>query len=211
MKRFYPLLLDVSGRRCVVVGGGQVGTRKVRPLIEAEADVVAISPEVSETLEKWAKEGRLEWLQRTFVPTDVDGAYLVFGATNDAAVNRDVAEAAEKNGILFNNARGPDGADFHVPSTVRRGGLTVTVSTGGGSPAYARLVRERLEDTFGPEHAEVGALFEDLRARVMERFPDNAARRRAFWKELVSWEMVDWVRDGNEKAIEERVTQCLSS
>lgn len=195
----------------MVVGGGHVGTRKVRPLIEAEADVVAISPEVSETLEKWAKEGRLEWLQRTFVPTDVDGAYLVFGATNDAAVNRDVAEAAEKNGILFNNAMGPDGSDFHVPSTVRRGGLTLTVSTGGGSPAYARLVRERLEDTFGPEHAEVVALFEDLRARVMERFPDNAARRRAFWKELVSWEMVDWVRDGNEKAIEERVTQCLSS
>ena len=126
MKRFYPLLLDVSGRRCVVVGGGHVGTRKVRPLIEAEADVVAISPEVSETLEKWAKEGRLEWLQRTFVPTDVDGAYLVFGATNDAAVNRDVAEAAEKNGILFNNAMGPDGSDFHVPSTVRRGGLVST-------------------------------------------------------------------------------------
>jgi precorrin-2 dehydrogenase/sirohydrochlorin ferrochelatase len=209
--RHYPLFLDISGQRCLVVGGGRVGERKVAALIEAGALVEVVSPKITDALSEWAESGTVDWHGRPFETEDVTGALLVFGATDDTDVNGAVASAAKQAGVLYNDAIERDRCDFIVPSTVRRGGLTLAASTGGGSPAYARLVRERLEETFGEEHGEVVALFEQLRPRVMALFPDDPSGRRAVWDQLVSWEMVEWVRDGNDRAIEERVTQCLSS
>ena len=209
--RHYPLFLDINGKRCLVVGGGRVGERKVASLIEAGAVVEVVSPEVTDTLSEWAVNGTVDWHARPFEKADVKGALLVFGATDDIDANEAVAKAAEEANVLYNDAIERERCDFLVPSTVRRGGLTLAASTGGSSPAYARLVREKLEESFGPEHGEVVALFERLRPRVMALFPDDPSRRRAIWDQLVSWEMVDWVREGNDQAIEERVAQCLSS
>jgi len=205
----YPLFLDLHDRLCIVVGGGPVGARKVEALVESGARVVVVSPETVDTLKEAAKDGRIDWRSRPFEPADLDGALLAFAATSDGEVNRAVVESARARGVMVNDARAEDG-DFAVPATLRRGKLQIAVSTGGGSPAYARLIRERLDRTFGPEHAAFVELLEGARARVKARFPHDAGRRRRIWNRLVSWETLELVREGRTEEVEALITECLS-
>ena len=147
----YPIFLDLSGRRCVVVGGGGVADRKARKLLQARAEVVVISPEVGAELESVA----VEIHRRPYREGDLEGAYLAFAATNVREVNRAVAREAKERGIPVNVADNPQEGDFALPSTLRRGGLQVAVSTGGASPTLARRIRGELEEAFGPEWAGI--------------------------------------------------------
>ncbi len=208
---YYPIFLDLSGRRCVVVGGGAVGERKVRGLLEAGARVALVSPEATEELALLAESGRVDWVRRGFQKDDLEGAVLAFAATDRPEVNREVVAEARAGGVFLNAAERPAAGDFIVPSVVRRGPLQIGLSTGGGSPAYARMVRERLEALFGPEHSEMVGWLERLRPRVMSRFPHDPGRRRAVWKRLVTWDLVELIRQGQWDQVEEMVTECLSS
>ena len=152
----YPIFLDLSGRRCVVVGGGVVANRKARKLLQARAEVVVISPETKPEIESMAVEVR----RRPYEAGDLEGAYLAFAATDSREVNSAVAREAGERGIFVNVADKPSEGSFALPSTLRRGGLQVAVSTGGASPTLARDVREELEAKFGPEWA---GLVEELR------------------------------------------------
>ncbi len=145
----YPIFLDLSGRRCVVVGGGEVANRKARKLLQARARVVVISPEIGAELESVAVEVH----RRPYGEGDLEGAYLAFAATNSREVNAAVAREAEERGIPVNVADRPSDGDFAVPSTLRRGRLQVAVSTGGASPTLARRIKDELEELFGPEWA----------------------------------------------------------
>ncbi len=194
----------------MVVGGGTVGERKVKGLLDAGAYVVLISPEVTDGLARLAGAGRIELVRRPFQEGDLDGAMLVFATTDRLEVNRWIAAEAEKSGAFLNLAEGSAAGDFILPSVFRQGALQVALSTGGGSPAYARMVRERLEEIFGPEHGKLVDLLERLRPRVMARFPDDAGRRRAVWDRLVRWETVELIRQRRWDQIEEMVAQCLS-
>ena len=147
----YPIFLDLSGRRCVVVGGGEVANRKARKLLQARAEVVVISPEVKPELESVATEV----LRRSYEIGDLEGAYLVFAATDAREVNAAVAEEARERGIPVNVADRPSEGDFALPSTLRRGRLQVAVSTGGASPMLARRIKGELEDVFRPEWAGI--------------------------------------------------------
>jgi precorrin-2 dehydrogenase / sirohydrochlorin ferrochelatase len=147
----YPIFLDLSGRRCVVVGGGAVAGRKARKLLQARAEVVVISPEVRPELESVA----IEIHRRPYEEGDLEGAYLAFAATDAREVNAAVAEEAKGHGIPVNVADRPSEGDFALPSTLRRGRLQVAVSTGGASPALARGIKGELEELFGPEWAGV--------------------------------------------------------
>jgi len=153
----YPIFLDLSGRRCVVVGGGGVAGRKARKLLQARARVVVISPEVRPELESVAVEVH----RRPYVEGDLEGAYLAFAATDSREVNAAVAREAEERGIPVNVADRPSEGDFALPSVLRRGRLQVAVSTGGASPALARRIKDELEESFGPEWA---GLVEELHA-----------------------------------------------
>jgi precorrin-2 dehydrogenase/sirohydrochlorin ferrochelatase len=143
--------MDLSGRRCVIVGGGEVASRKARNLVEAGAEVVVISPEVSSELEGISTE----ILRRPYEPGDLEGASLAFAATDVRAVNAAVTREARERGILVNVADAPSEGDFALPSTLRRGGLQVAVSTGGASPSLAREIRAELERLFEPGWAGV--------------------------------------------------------
>ena len=145
----YPIFLDLSERRCVVVGGGEVANRKARKLLQARAEVVVISPEVMPELESVAAEVH----RRTYEEGDLEGAYLAFAATDAREVNAAVAGEAKERGIPVNVADRPSDGDFALPSVLRRGRLQVAVSTGGASPALAREIRGELEEIFGPEWA----------------------------------------------------------
>ena len=143
----YPIFLDLSGRRCVVVGGGEVANRKARKLLQARARVVVISPEIGAELESVA----FEFHRRPYREGDLEGACLAFAATNSREVNAAVAREAKGSGVPVNVADEPSEGDFALPSTLRRGRLQVAVSTGGASPTLARRIREELEEAFGPE------------------------------------------------------------
>ncbi len=147
----YPVFLDLEGRRCVVVGGGEVANRKARKLLQARAKVVVISPEVKPELAGMAAEVR----RRTYREGDLESAFLVFAATDAREVNAAVAREARERGIPVNVADEPSEGDFALPSTLRRGRLQVAVSTGGASPTLARRIRRELESVFGSEWAGV--------------------------------------------------------
>jgi precorrin-2 dehydrogenase / sirohydrochlorin ferrochelatase len=147
----YPIFLDLSGRRCVVVGGGEVANRKARKLLQARARVVVISPEIKPELESVA----VEVYRRPYREGDLEGAYLAFAATDSREVNAAVGREAKERGVPVNVADQPSEGDFALPSTLRRGRLQVAVSTGGASPTLARRIRDELEGVFGPEWAGV--------------------------------------------------------
>ncbi|MGI8649073.1 MAG: precorrin-2 dehydrogenase/sirohydrochlorin ferrochelatase family protein [Rubrobacter sp.] len=152
----YPVFMSLAGRRCVMVGGGAVAGRKARRLLQARAEVVVISPEVTEELQAMATEVH----RRPYGSGDLDGAFLAFVATNSREVNARVVEEANERGVPVNVADEPEDGDFLLPSTLRRGRLQVAVSTGGASPVLAREIRARLEGRFGPEWA---GLVEEVR------------------------------------------------
>ena len=145
----YPIFLDLSGRRCVVVGGGEVANRKARKLLQARARVVVISPEIGVELESVAVEVH----RRPYREGDLEGAYLAFAATDSREANAAVAREAKERGIPVNVADRLSDGDFALPATLRRGGLQVAVSTGGASPTLARKIKDELEGVFGPEWA----------------------------------------------------------
>jgi precorrin-2 dehydrogenase / sirohydrochlorin ferrochelatase len=145
----YPIFLDLSGRRCVVIGGGAVANRKARNLLQARAHVVVISPEIGAELESVA----VEIHRRPYKEGDLEGAYLAFATTDSREANAAVAREAKERGIPVNVADKPSDGDFALPSTLRRGGLQVAVSTGGASPTLARKIKDELEGVFGPEWA----------------------------------------------------------
>ncbi|MDE2999303.1 MAG: bifunctional precorrin-2 dehydrogenase/sirohydrochlorin ferrochelatase [Gemmatimonadota bacterium] len=206
----YPVFLDLRNRKCVVVGGGTVAERKAVGLLAAGARVSVIAPVISESLEGLAADPRIHLLRREFHRSDVDGAALAFAATDTSSVNDEVVRAAGKKGVPVNRADPTGPGDFAVPATLRRGKLQVAVSTGGASPAYARMVRRRLEDVLGPEHGGMVEYLARLRPRVMARFPESPDRRKAVWDLLVNWETVDLVRRERWDELDRKVRACLS-
>lgn len=147
----YPIFLNLQDRYCVVVGGGKVAGRKVGKLLRARARVKVVSPEIEPDLAKSAVEVE----QKPYEVGDLAGAVLAFAATDSREVNAAAAREAKELGIPVNVADNPSEGDFALPSTLRRGGLQVAVSTGGASPTLAREIRGELEEMFGPEWAGV--------------------------------------------------------
>ena len=174
----YPIFAIIADRPCLVVGGGAVGERKVRDLREAGARVTVVSREVTPGLAELAAAGEIRYLPGDFAPEHLEDMALVIGATDDPAVHRQISAAAQERGIWVNIADAPALCTFIVPAQVRRGELTVAVSTGGASPALARRVRRELEEHFGPEYEPYLKLLQAVRERllaVQRGHPDNPA------------------------------------
>jgi siroheme synthase-like protein len=173
----YPIFLKLAGQPCLVVGGGQVGERKVDDLRAAGALVTVVSRELTPRLADLAAQGKVRYLPGDFNPALVDGMALVLAATDDAQVNAQVSAAAQARGIWVNVADAPELCTFIVPAQVRRGDLTLAISTGGASPALARKLRQDLQRQFGPEYIPYLALLKEIRERLLiERrgHPGNA-------------------------------------
>ncbi|HUX00889.1 MAG: bifunctional precorrin-2 dehydrogenase/sirohydrochlorin ferrochelatase [Phycisphaerae bacterium] len=177
-RRFgYPVVLDLSGRRAVVVGGGEVALRKSRALADAGAQVRVVAPKLHPAL---AEDGRFECLAEPYQKRYVEGARVVVAATDDEAVNRQVASDARASGILVNVVDQPELCDFIVPAQVRRGELLIAIATGGAAPALAKRLRERLEKEFGPEYATLLQVLREVREDLKKRNVAPAIRRRIF-------------------------------
>jgi len=153
MPDYFAAFLDLRGRRCLVVGGGEIGERKARALLECGAHVTVVSPVVTRGLAALAAVGRIVERRRTFRRSDLRGCALAVAATGELAVDDAVAALARRARVLVNVVDRPARCDFILPSVLRRGELQIAVSTGGRSPALAREIRRRLEPLFGPEYA----------------------------------------------------------
>ncbi|MDI6808367.1 MAG: bifunctional precorrin-2 dehydrogenase/sirohydrochlorin ferrochelatase [Candidatus Eisenbacteria bacterium] len=174
--RYYPLFLDVSGKRCIVIGGGQVASRKILKLLEAGADVVVISPSPAEKIRRLAREGRIVLRMRKFRKGDLRGSILAIGATDDRDVNELVHSEAGKKSILVNVVDDVRLSSFIVPSTVKRGNLLIAVSTFGESPALSREIRIELERLYGSEFGKFLNLMGTIRRRMKKSIPSGNRR-----------------------------------
>ena len=149
MSKYFPVLLQVEGKTAVVVGGGAVSQRKIGALLKAGALITVIAPIATPTIQEWAAQGKLSWLKKQYASGDIAGAWLVIIGTDSPVVNRRVVADARAFHALVNAADDPEACDFIVPAVVDGDGFTLAISTGSGSPAFARYVREGLERTFG--------------------------------------------------------------
>ncbi|MFH1002774.1 MAG: bifunctional precorrin-2 dehydrogenase/sirohydrochlorin ferrochelatase [Chloroflexota bacterium] len=163
---YYPLFLDLAGKRCLVVGGGEVARRKVMMLLEYGGSVEVISPELCPELAALANSGQVTATRRQYRNDDLKNASLAIAATGHTEVNRQVAAEARRQKVLVNVVDDPEISDFIVPSYLRRGDITVAVSTSGKSPALARKIRTRLETDLGKEYAALADLIAEVRAEV---------------------------------------------
>jgi precorrin-2 dehydrogenase/sirohydrochlorin ferrochelatase len=207
---YFPVFLQLKNKLCVVVGGGDVASRKVASLLECAALVRVVSPAVSSHLEHFADNGRIELCHRAYEQADVLGAGLVIAATNNVNVNRQVAQDCEKYNIPVNVVDDPNRCDFIVPAVIRRGPLTLAISTGGTLPAMARKIRETLEGQFDHSFGELLVTLGQARTRVLATVDDPAKRKRIFTT-LATEDLLSILRERGEAALEERISQIIHS
>jgi siroheme synthase-like protein len=205
---YYPAILDIAGRRALVVGGGKVGQGKAAGLLNAGADVKVVSLTATPQVESWAAEGAIELALRPYESRDLDGCFLVIAATEDNDTNVRVFEDAEQRQMLCNVVDVTHLCNFILPSIVRRGDLAIAVSTGGASPALARRIRISLGQCYGDEYAVALELLGSLREELKARYPDPRERKIIF-ERMVYSELMDLVRAGDADAIEAWVQRCI--
>jgi siroheme synthase-like protein len=173
---YYPLFMEMKGRPCLVVGGGEVALRKVEGLLAAGARVILVSPDLTAELAALKAEGRIEHLAREYEPSDLEGFDIAIAATGDGVVNAQVARDGRERRVWVNAVDDPAACDFILPSVVRRGEVVLAISTGGLSPALARRLREELEDYLSDDFAPLAELLaevrRDLRARGVSVEPE---------------------------------------
>jgi len=204
----YPIILGLSGRRVLVVGGGKVALRKAETLAHAGAEVRVVAPEIVPELRR---DGRFECIGEPYAARHMKGMFLAVAATDDEAVNAQVAADARAAGVLVNVVDRPALCDFIVPSVVDRGRLLIAISTGGAAPSLARKTRERLEKEFGPEYA----LLLDALAEVRDRYkasdlPENT--RRTLFERLTEDDILAAARGGKDalaRAVEAAIREVV--
>jgi precorrin-2 dehydrogenase/sirohydrochlorin ferrochelatase len=204
----YPIFLNIQGVKCLVAGGGKVGTRKAQTLLDCGARVVVVSLQFSDRLQQMAEDANLLLIKRAYRSEDLQNTFLVIGATNDSRVNQRIGIDAHKSGVLCNIADRPESSDFIVPSIIRRGDLTLTISTGGKSPAMAKRIRQGLENQFGNEYSE----FFDLMGRIRQELvaQEHAPQRhKQLFETLIDAGLLEMLREKRIDAVDELLQSVL--
>ena len=198
--RYYPIYLDIKDRDCLVVGGGSVGTRKVETLLECGAKVTVVSVNADEKLKKLSNSGVIQLKERAFQFDDLDGVFLVIGATDDEDLNVKIHSEAQRRFILCNIADRPEACNFILPSIVNRGDLIIAISTSGKSPAFAKKLRGQLEAQFGEEYAEFLNLMGAIRKKLLSKNRSPEAHKQLF-EQLIERDLVQMLKNADTDAI----------
>jgi len=202
---YYPIAIDVTNKKCLVVGGGEVALRKAQSLSDAGAVVTVIAPEIDSRIMEipGVKIGR-----RTYREGDAAGYVLVFTATGDRTINAAVSAEAKRNGIPVNVVDDPELCSFIVPSSVRRGDLLIAITTSGKSPALSKKIRRELEERYGPEYVDFVDMLGELRDEVKEKYPTQTEREAAF-NRLINCGILELLREGKREEAVKRARQCI--
>ena len=193
----YPLNVDLSGRSLILVGGGRVAERKACSILSAgtEASICVIAPKVTSVLQEHAAAGRLCWKQTCYADGMLEGAFLIYAATDLREVNAAVAAEAKRRGIPVNVIDDPSASTFQIPASIRRGELMLSVSTAGGSPALSRAIRMELEEMYPPAFGMWLERVSSLRGELRESISSISARTR-FWHTALRPDILTMVRHG---------------
>jgi len=197
---FYIACLKLSGRRCLVVGGGEIGLEKVEGLLACDADVTVIAPGAHPAITELAAEGSIGWEKRPYAgAADLEGAFMVIAATDDSEVNIGVFDDAERRAMLVNVVDVPPLCNFILPAIVRTGPLAIAISTAGASPALAKRMKREIAESFGEPYARLAVILNDARGWAKGTLPTYQDRKE-FFEGIVNGDPdpVELVREGRE-------------
>ncbi|MDX6689961.1 MAG: precorrin-2 dehydrogenase [Solirubrobacteraceae bacterium] len=200
---FYIACLKLSGRRCLVVGGGEIGLEKVEGLLACDATVHLVAPDAIDELRALASEGSITWDRREYAgPPDLEGTFMAIACTDDTEINIRVYEDAERRAMLVNIVDVPPLCNFILPAIVRTGPLAIAISTAGASPALAKRMKREISELFGGEYARLAIMLNDARGWAKGTLP-TYQDRKAFFESLVNGEPdpIDLLRAGDERAV----------
>ena len=198
----YPMNVDLAGRLVIIIGGGVVAERKVRGVLAlgVEVAVRVIAPAMTDVLRELADRGQIEWREECYASGMLEGAFLVYAATDSPLVNAEIAAEAKRLGLLVNVIDDPNTSSFQLPATLRRGDFLLTVSTGGGSPALSRAIRMEMEQLYPPAFGLWLERVALLRSELQETLPSSRERTH-FWRMALRPHLLDMIRNGElEKA-----------
>jgi precorrin-2 dehydrogenase/sirohydrochlorin ferrochelatase len=204
----YPIFLNLEGKDCVVIGGGNVAERKVLRLIDTGVKILVISPGLSPVLKSLAEKGRIVHRERKYMKGDLQGAFLAISATNNKKINESVFEEAGEKQVFLNVVDVPRLCDFLVPSVIRQGDLMIAISTNGKSPALAKKIRKELAEVFGWEYSVFLDLMGAIRLRLLTKSHDKTYNKRLF-SEIVSSDLLEFIREGKENEVDRILKEVL--
>lgn len=200
----YPVNLVLTGRRCLVVGGGRIAARKVAGLQAAEAEVVVVAPTVGPEV----RATGVPYEERPYRRGDLEGVWLAVTATDDREVNRQVHDDGEAAGVWVNAADDPASCSFVLPAVVRQGPVMVTIGTAGRSPALASWLKEHVAAELGPEVADLARLLSEIRERIRA---EGRSTEDVDWRSALDWSMLEEIKAGQTARVRERLEACLLS
>lgn len=209
MNNLYPIFLKLKDKVILIIGGGAIAQQKVETLLDTEGLIRVISPDITDTLRQYHRDGKIEWIQRTYVTDDLHGVFIVFAATSNQDVQRMVRSDAIKRDILYNVVDVPDLCLFYVPSIVRQGHLKIGISTNGQSPGFAAKLRKDLEHTFDKSYHLFLQKLGALRPVVKEKYPDIEDQKRVF-ESIIYSPAFDYLREGQIDLFEMEIEKWIS-
>jgi precorrin-2 dehydrogenase len=203
---FYIACLRLTGRRCVVVGGGEIGLEKVEGLLACDGRVVLIAPAAEPELQELARERSIEWLQRDYETGDLEGTFIAIAATDDTDTNIRIYEDAEARAMLVNVVDVPPLCNFILPAIVRTGPLAIAISTAGASPALAKRIKAQIAEAYGEPYARLAVLLNEVRGWAKGTLP-TYQDRKAFFEGVVNGapDPIELLRQGDEAAVRELI------
>jgi precorrin-2 dehydrogenase len=207
----YIACLRLTGRRCVVIGGGPIGLEKVEGLLACDADVSLVAPNAHPELAQLALEGSIRWAQREYNPTDLDGALIAIAATDDTELNVRVFEDAEARSMLVNVVDVPPLCNFILPAIVRTGPLAVAISTAGASPALAKRMKREIADAFGEPYANLAVLLNEARGWAKATLPTYQDRKQ-FFESIVNGDPdpIELLREGDVAGVRALIESAMA-
>ncbi len=209
---FYIACLKLDGRKCLVVGGGDVGLEKVEGLLACNGDVTLVAPGAVQPLRELAGEGSIRWERREYQASDLEGTFMVIAATSDTDVNIRIYEDAERRAMLVNVVDVPPLCNFILPAIVRTGPLAIAISTAGASPALAKRIRDQIADEYGEPYARLAIMLNDVRGWAKGTLPSYMDRKR-FFESIVNGDPdpVELLRRGDEAAVRDLIAAAQRS
>jgi precorrin-2 dehydrogenase/sirohydrochlorin ferrochelatase len=207
---YYPIYLDIENRDVVIIGGGNVCARKAETMMKYGARVTVVSPEFTDEIEQWAREGCLGLKRKMYDPGDVEGANIVIASTDDQGVNEQIAADCRARRIPVNVVDVTPLCEFIVPAIIEKGSIQIAVSTGGKSPAVARTLKEDLHRLIGPEYAEANDVLGTLRDGAKSVLPTDVDRKR-FFDGIIAAGLLDLLRDGKRREAYETIARACDA
>jgi precorrin-2 dehydrogenase/sirohydrochlorin ferrochelatase len=207
---YYPIYIDIEDRSVVIIGGGNVCARKAETMMKYGARVTIVSPQFTDEMEQWARDGTLALRRKEYEEPDLEGASLVIASTDDPCINARVARDCRRRKIPVNVVDVTHLCEFIVPAIVERGSIQIAVSTGGKSPALARTLKEDLQKFVGPEYDEINQLLGTLRKGAKATLPTDVDRKR-FFDSIIAHGVLDMLRAGKRREAYETIARACDS